>query len=132
MAAARGRLGVQLGLGDDVGVGAQPVFQGLAHLGDQVLQHAHLAGQGLGAQLGVDGHRLGQFAQALVQIFQLVGQDYMGLAHIADLPAQGGGVEQPFQIAVQSQGQAQPADQGGHARTPAAATAPNFQRRSHG
>ncbi len=102
----------------------EALFQALAHALDQILQHAHFAGQLLGAALGVVLHGLAQAFQAGLNLLQLFDQDQVGVADGADLAGLSGPLELTRDHVVDGEGQAQPAHEAGNARAPSAARAP--------
>ena len=107
--------------------GGEPLLQPLAHPLDQVLQHADLAGQLIGAARNVALDALEQGAKLAAHRLDLVGEDLVRLAYVLDLAAQAAGVDGAHDDRLQREGQGHDANQGGHTRAPSPTASPEKQ-----
>ncbi len=116
----------------DAEAGGQPLVEALAHALDQVFQHAHFEGQLFGAahRLVLDG--VGEDRQAVVDLFQPVGDVEVGLLQGFEVALQGLAVERAADDPLQREGQAEARRQGRRGGHPAAPDAPHEQRDGHG
>ncbi len=107
------------------GGGGQPFLDRSAHLLDQAFQHTHLAGQGVGARQGAGLNGLGQFGQSALGRLHRIGQQPVGLAHLADLQTQGATVGHAGDEGVEAGHDPQRAQHPGRARAAAQTGAPD-------
>ena len=91
-----------------------------------------LGGQRLGPALGVDGDGLDDLAEFGVDLFQLVGEDQVGFADIADLVAEPGVGQGQGDHAVEGEAEAKRADEGRQPDGDAGLTATANQHRHQG
>ena len=99
--------------------GGQLLVEGFAEARHQVLQQADLRGQGLGAGVGLPVKAVGHGLQRGLGVFELVGQQAVGVGKAGQFPPQLADGGAPGDHVVQAEGQPQRADQHRGPGTPA-------------